>query len=194
VWLLQPWPAFALPLEAFECLTGNSVFDCSIGETQLAGHVEANTGEEAVLVILNSGEDQAVVARIYVESELVTAIRGPHSATISFASGGAPPVLPGAGRTFEVNARASALPPGPKTGIGPGEVGLFTLTLLEGTAFADLVADMRVGVHVIAFESGGSESFVTQPIPEPSTGTLILLAAGMLVSFKKIRRSGRGPS
>jgi len=47
---------------------------------------------------------------------------------------------------------------------------------------------LRIGIHVIDFESGGSESFINVPVPEPGTG--LLLAFGLLDPGAK-RRSDR---
>jgi hypothetical protein len=192
--LIDSSPAFGLPLDGFECLTNNHSTDCTIGTSQLSGEVEATGLGEAMLSLWNSGPDDAVVARVYIESELVAAISALPSEGVSFASGGAPPVLPGGGRTFDVQVSASALPPPPQTGIGPGETGVFTLALHPGVSFEDLIVDLRVGVHVIAFESGGSESFLTRPIPEPSTGALVLMVLGVgFVGRRAARRaSSRG--
>jgi hypothetical protein len=169
-------PSFALPLDSFECLTDNSAVDCAIGRSQLSGEIEEASPGEVTLTLSNSGPDAAVVARVYIESQLVAAINALPGEGVSFASGGSPPVLPGGNKAFEVAGFASALPPPPQAGIGPGETGRFTLMLYGGASFEDLVTDLRVGVHVIAFDSGGSESFLTQPIPEPSTGGLVGVA------------------
>ena len=64
---------------------------------------------------------------------------------------------------------------------------MFLLTLLGGD-FNDLLSDLRVGVHVTAFESDGSESFVTELVPEPSTALLFGVGLiGLLVSARRLK-------
>jgi hypothetical protein len=121
-----------------------------------------------------------VIARVYIESAWVEAISGAEEGGVHFIPEGSPPVLPGA-QSFEIAAFASAVPAPPQNGIGPGEVGWFVLTLTEGASFADLLADLRVGLHVIAFEGEGSASFIAEPTPEPipEPGSLSLLLLGL---------------
>jgi hypothetical protein len=54
---------------------------------------------------------------------------------------------------------------------GPSSARIYTLSW-SGT-FNDLLNDIRIGVHVIAFTGDGSESFVTRPVPEPNTIALM---------------------
>jgi hypothetical protein len=56
---------------------------------------------------------------------------------------------------------------------------------------ADVLNDLntgalRVGIHVIGYGSGGSESFINVPVPEPGTG--LLVGAGLLVLAAHRRR------
>ena len=80
----------------------------------------------------------------------------------------------------------TAINPAPRKGIGwhpqdqtSPQTGKFNLT-------GDLT-DLRIGVHVIGFESGGSESFVSlDPVPEPNA--LLAFAVGALVVAHQVRR------
>ena len=75
----------------------------------------------------------------------------------------------------------------PKNGVGPSEWVAIEFDLLGGQTINDVIAELttgelRIGVHVIAFATGGSEGFINIPIPEPGTallvgGSLLLLAA-----------------
>ncbi|MGH0029483.1 MAG: PEP-CTERM sorting domain-containing protein, partial [Myxococcota bacterium] len=65
-------------------------------------------------------------------------------------------------------------------------------TLQGGQTLADVVTDLttgdlRIGIHVIGFSSGGSESFINTPVPEP--GTAVLLGAGLAATALARRRS-----
>jgi hypothetical protein len=67
-----------------------------------------------------------------------------------------------------------------------------TFVLIGGHTFADAIQDLndgnlRVGIHVQGFGSGGSESFVNMPMPEP--GTFVPVAGGMFALAAARRRS-----
>ena len=107
--------------------------------------------------------------------------------------------LPGGnGRTYDFSPdlRVRADNPAPKNGVDPGESLEIVLALSEMATFADVVAafnsgdatsaDLRIGLHVISFDSGGSESFIA--VPEPTTA---LLMAGGLLGFAARRRALR---
>jgi len=47
---------------------------------------------------------------------------------------------------------------------------------------------LRIGIHVQGFATGGSESFVNVPLPEPATFGLLALGAVALVAARARRR------
>jgi len=47
--------------------------------------------------------------------------------------------------------------------------------------------ELRVGLHVINFDSGGSESFVNEPVPEPGSLGLLCLSIGGLALLRRRR-------
>lgn len=177
--LLQARPAAAVPLDAFVCVTGNSA-DCAAGAV-LRGEIVEDEGVVS-LTLANDADAGAVIARVYIESAWVEAVSGTEAGGVHFIQAGSPPVLPGAAQSFEIAAFASAVPAPPENGIGPGEVGWFVLTLTEGASFDDLLGDLRVGLHVIAFAGEGSASFIAEPQPEPvpEPGSLGLLLLGIV--------------
>jgi hypothetical protein len=173
--MLHAAPAAAVPLDAFTCVAGNTV-DCAAGAV-LRGEVSEEDGT-ILLTLANDDDMHAVIAGVYIESVWVEDIIPPlETEDVHLSRFGAPPVLPGAG-SFEVAASVNAVPPSPQTGIGPGESAVFVLALAEGGSFADLLSDLRVGLHVIGMAEA-SASFIAEPTPEPipeptSLGLLVL--------------------
>jgi len=172
-----------------DCISNNNPVDCLIGESNLAVDVTDAGGGNVDITVSASGGDALSVANVYFDGDVLSGIVaiGDSPPDVDFEEGGAPPDLP-AGNTvgFSADFSASAEPPAPTSGVNPGESVTFTVSIAPGFDFGDVIdamnsLDLRVGVHVIAFESGGSESLVT--VPEP--GTLLLLAAGLagLVGF-----------
>ena len=86
---------------------------------------------------------------------------------------------------------ADADSPPSHNGVNPGESLGISFELLTGKAFADVISELnhgtlRVGIHVQAFDGGGSESFVNTPVPEPHAA--VLFAVGALVVGTATRR------
>lgn len=188
--LLLAAPAGAVPLAGFDCVTLNQAGDCAIGEVQLAGDLLQGPDGVVTLTLSNTGPEAAVIANVYLETGLVEEISGASGTGVEFVVGGSPPNLPGARKTFDVRHRTRAVPAPPKNGIGPGESATFTLFLAPDADFDLLLADLRIGVHVIAFESGGSESFVTRPVPEPRSVLLLLLGLSAAYAARTRRTHG----
>ena len=180
-------PAAAVEFEAFTCITNNDAGDCAIGTTQLSATV-VQSGGDAVLMISMTGPQAGVVEQIFIESSFVTAISFQASTAtgvVAFGTGQVGGNLPGGAMVgFDEVFNIAADDPAPSNGIGrhpqddvSPQTGAFLLSLTGGD-FSDLLTDLRIGVHVIGYSSGGSESFISTPIPEP--GTFALLATGLL--------------
>jgi hypothetical protein len=84
------------------------------------------------------------------------------------------------------------LTPTAPNGIAPGEWLEVRFKLVAGYDFEDTIAAMtaawtgpgngqlRLGIHVQAFENGGSLSFIDNPIPLPSGGVMGMAGMGLL--------------
>jgi hypothetical protein len=186
----------AAGFEAFSCITHNDADDCAIGTAQLSATL-VESGGDALLTITMAGSDVGVVEQLFIESSLVSGIgfQGSiASGTVAFGSGQAGGNLPG-GKTVSFSAafNIAANNPAPRNGIGrhpqddvSPQAGEFLLSLAGGS-FNDLLLDLRIGVHVTGYTSGGSESFVVvTTVPEP--GTAALFSLGLLaLSLRRFR-------
>lgn len=179
-------PAAAVTL-GFGCITGNLASDCTIGEAQLTVDVTDQGGGVVRFLFNNSGPSASVISEVYFDDGSLLAIAsivdGPG---VDFEQDASPPNLPG-GQTvvppFQVTAGflAESQPAPPANGAGPGEWVAIDFTLQGGQTFADVLDELdsgalRIGIHVIAFSSGGSESFIN--VPEPAAALLIALGLG----------------
>ncbi len=178
-------PAFATAF-GFGCITNNNAGDCAIGQAQTSVDVTSPGAGQIQFQLKNVGAAQSTIAGVYWDdSSLLDSIASISSVGVSFAENGSPPDLPGGNSivpAFSADFRVNANAPPPQNGVNPGDVLDVVFNLGSGVAPADVITALnsgalRVGLHVINFASGGSESFVTVPVPEPST--LLLGAVGL---------------
>lgn len=185
--LLASAPASAVTL-GFDCLTGNLAGDCAVGEAQLTVDVIDGGAGIVLFHFKNAGPAASSISEVYFDDgsllALSSVIDGPG---VDFEPDANPPDLPGgqnATPPFEVTAGflAQGVAPPVINGVGPGEWLKIQFTLQGGQTYADVLdelttGELRIGIHVIGFASGGSESFINPPIPEP--GTALLLGGGL---------------
>jgi len=178
-------PAEALTL-GFSCLTDNLAGDCAIGETQLTVDVVDLGGGMVRFHFKNAGPSASVISEVYFDDgsllALSSVIDGPG---VNFEPDANPPDLPGGQNAvppFQVTEGflAESVPAPSVNGVGPGEWVAIDFTLQGGKSYADVLSDLasgalRIGIHVIAYGSGGSESFIN--VPEP--GLALLAATGL---------------
>jgi hypothetical protein len=192
-----PEPALATSF-GFGCITNNSATDCAIGDTQLSVNVTSPAAGRIQFDLTNVGGNAAVIAGVYWDdsgSDLLGSIASiVPGGGVSFSVDGSPPDLPGGksiSPAFVAGFRVNANAPAPKNGVNPGTTLGVIFNLDSGVTPAEVIAAMnsgalRVGLHVIAFEDGGSESFVN--VPEPAS--VLLVATGAL-GLVVVRRSKR---
>ena len=101
--------------------------------------------------------------------------------------------VPSAPEEATVGFSTQAMPSPVKNGVGPGESVAIEFTLQGGQTLQDVIdqlttGQLRIGLHVIAFDSEGSESFVNRPVPEPTTAALV---GGGLLALALRGRKGR---
>jgi len=163
---------------SFGCITNNNAGDCAIGQSQLHLGVTSPASGQVQFELTNVGSGQSTIAGVYwADAALLHSIASISNVGVSFSANGSPPVLPGGNSispAFVADFRVNADAPPPKNGVNPGDTLDVTFNLGSGVNPADVIAALnsgalRVGLHVINFASGGSESFVTLPVPEPST-------------------------
>jgi hypothetical protein len=185
----------------FDCITNSSATDCGIGEAQLKLDITDEGAGKVRFTFRQTGPAQAVISEIYFDDGALLGIASIVNGTgVSFVQGANPPNLPGANLAsppFEVTAGflAEAIPSPSMNGVGKGEQVAIIFNLKNGATFNDVLSQfgdgtVRAGVHVISFASGGSESFVNNPLPEPMTGLLVLVGAAALAGFRRTRPIG----
>jgi hypothetical protein len=195
-WSLAAAPALSLTLD-FGCISGNLANDCTIGEAQLQVDVSDNGGSQVLFLFSNNGPDDSSITDIYFDDGsllgISTVVDDPPN--VSFSVPAVPSELPSAGNASPVfvttsGFSADADPPPSLQGVNPGETVGIIFDLIGGQDFADVLAELdsgalRIGIHVQDYASGGSESFVNVPVPEPSTAALVAMGLGLVALRRK---------
>lgn len=191
----------------FFSVTQNSAVDSAIGASQLSVTVSNARGNRVRVRFDNVGTEASSITDVYFDDRagLFSGIDRIRNTTgVSFSPGAAPGNLPGGNNlnpSFQTTLGLSADsdPPVSINGVNPGEKLVMFLDLNAGKSYSDVLdafsdISLRVGIHVQAFASGGSEGFVntvngTPPpvVPEP-TG---LALAGIGIAGLVYRRRKR---
>jgi hypothetical protein len=190
----------------FFSVTQNSGVDSAIGQSQLTLTVSRAKGNRVRFRFDNIGTEASSITDVYFDDRagLFSGIDRIRNTTgVSFSTGASPGNLPGANNlspAFQTTLGLSADsdPPVSVNGVNPGEKLVMFLDLTSGKSYSDALAafsdlSLRVGMHVQAFDSGGSEGFVntvggTPPpiVPEPTGLALAGLGiAGLLVRRRR---------
>lgn len=189
-------PAASSTTIAFgQCVTDNNAGDCAIAFDQISLDVTAGGEEQVLFDFANTGSEMLTLARIYFDDgslmELLSISNG-GGVIFTFDPFPGPNDLPGGENALDqfgnpdpfvttLGFLSGATAPPPTNGLEPGENLVLTFELAGGQTIDNILAELgdgtlRVGVHMINFASGGSESLTT--IPEP--GTFAMLGLGIL--------------
>jgi hypothetical protein len=195
-------PAVSAVSFGFEGLTNNHALDVAIGEAQLQLDVTDDGNGIVRFALSNSGPARSSLTDVYFDSDyamlkgmaIVDRDQNSGDSGVDFSKGASPGNLPGwqlANPDFMVSRGLSADsdPPVQRNGVNPGEVLVLLFSTRGPYDFDDVIAaldsgHLRVGIHVQAFASGGSESFLNErslvgnPVPEPNSALLSAIAIG----------------
>jgi hypothetical protein len=180
----------------FYNITNNNAVDASIGQAQLSVVVSDYGTDLVSFKFVNEGPADCVITEIYFQDGSILGFASINEslAGVDFKEDEVgsvnPKNLPG-GMSIDPQFIATTgfsiepLNPEPTWGVEPGEWVEIVYSLQSGKTYANIIeeldsADLRIGIHVQSFASGGSESFIT---PEPTT--MGLLALGGLVLRKR---------
>lgn len=178
---------------SFQCITNTSAVNCATGEDQLSMTITGPAAGQALFTFTNAGPYASSITDLYWESgNLLQAMLNANytsTGTVSFSQGASPSNLPGwnnATPAFHATKGLTADSDTPvvANGVNPGESLGVLFSLQSGMSYTDVLTaldngSMRVGIHVQAFSTSSSESFINaQTVPVPTAAWL--LGSGLL--------------
>ena len=156
------------------------LYDGVIGENQLFVEV-VDQSDQVEFIFTNIGPEASSITDVYFDDGTllgIASITG-EIEIVEFSQLASPPDLPGGNNVvppFVVTAGFSvdSDPPTQPLGVNPGEMLIVTFNLQNGGTHQDVIdelasGELRIGIHVQGFSSGGSESFMNNGILEPPT-------------------------
>ena len=180
----------------FYNISANNVTDAAIGEAQLAVDVTDAGGGQVLFTFYHIASEACSITDVYFDDGSLLGLASIDNSDpgVSFTQNATPGELPAANNAtppFVTTADFSAdsIQPPPFYGVNPGETLGISFSLQGTQTYWDVIdelnnATLRIGIHVQAFASGGSESFVNTPLP----GALLLGMLGMGVAGMKLRK------
>jgi hypothetical protein len=204
--------ANAGPTYGFACITSNNPVDCASGAGQLTMEVIDEGAGLVSFLFENAVGDPMSITDVYFDEDLllnpIFAITS--SAGVAFSSPATPGDLPGGNSISPAFVTSLGLsvdsdPPVAPNGVDSSTEWLrLTFGLLGTNTYSNVISDLatddlRVGLHIQAFEGGGSESFVNgppnnppppppPPAPVPEPGTLVLLGSGLAFVARRFHK------
>ena len=169
--------------------------DGAIGEAQLFVEV-VDLGSQVDFIFRNTGPLASSITDVYFDNGTLLGIASITNTAglVDFSQFAAPPELPSGNNVsppFATTAGFSAdsNPPTQPMGVNPGELLVFTFDLQGGGTHQDIIdelisGELRIGIHVQGYCSGGSESFINNGEYDPPTeppGTVIPAPGAVLL-------------
>ena len=162
--------------------------DGAIGEAQLFVEL-TDLGSQVEFLFTNIGPDASSITDVYFDDGTllgiasITGIPG----LVEFSQLASPPDLPGGNNAVPpfittTGFSADSDPPTQPLGVNPGEFLEITFNLQVGGVFDDILnehesGDLRIGIHVQGYSSGGSESFINNGITNDNGGNGVIPVA-----------------
>ena len=189
----------AAPTYSFVNITNNNAGDAAIGEAQLSVELFDVGVNQVNFTFTNSGPEASSITDVYFDDGSLLGIASIDDSDpgVQFSQNATPSELPGANTVSPpfvttTDFSADSDPPAQPNGVNPGESLGITFDLQTGATFADVIndlasGDLRIGIHVQGFASGGSESFINNGIVDgdgdpngkiPAPGALLLCGIG----------------
>jgi hypothetical protein len=197
----------AAPTYSFVNITNNNAGDAAIGEAQLFVELFNPGPGQIDFAFTNIGPAASSITDVYFDDGALLGIASIVNTPglVEFSQFASPPELPGGNTVtppFVTTAGFSADsdPPVEPLGVNPGESLGVIFDLKPGKVFGDVVnnlasGELRIGIHVQGYASGGSESFINdgvvdggEPVPLPGAIVLGAIGAGCVGWLRRRRK------